>query len=87
MPTLMISGLKLSAHGSATFHDPHNYRFIVGTLQYGTITRLEITLNVNKVCHFIQSPLESQRKAVKRILWHLCVMISHGIHLQVPSNL
>ncbi|RVW82881.1 hypothetical protein CK203_038382 [Vitis vinifera] len=41
---------------------------ILGALQYVTITRLEIAFKVNKVHRFMQRPLASHRKAMKRIL-------------------
>ncbi|XP_025677945.1 uncharacterized mitochondrial protein AtMg00810-like [Arachis hypogaea] len=71
VPTPMVSSLKLSAHGEDVHQNPALYRSIVGSLQYATITRPEITFAVNKVSKFMHTPLQSHWKAVKRILQYL----------------
>nr|KYP37002.1 hypothetical protein KK1_041843 [Cajanus cajan] len=55
----MLSSYKLSIHGSDTLADSTFYRSVVGALQYATITRLELSFAVNKVCQFMAHPLES----------------------------
>ena len=55
----MVSGLKLSEHGSNIMLDPQLERSVVGTLQYVTITRPEISFFVNKACQIMQNPLDS----------------------------
>ncbi|KAL6334751.1 hypothetical protein AAG906_021410 [Vitis piasezkii] len=47
------------------------YRSVVGALQYITITRPEIAFSVNKVCQFMQKPLDTHWKVIKRILRYL----------------
>ncbi|KAM6543699.1 hypothetical protein CsatB_008146 [Cannabis sativa] len=85
--TPMISGQKLSAHGSEHFADPQMYRSIVGALQYLTITRPELSYSVNKVCQFMQKPLQSHWLAVKRILRYVAGTLQHGLHLTKSSSL
>lgn len=63
--TLMTSGQRLTAHGSDPVKDIHLYRSIVGALQYATIRRPETTCSVNKVCQFMQAPLETHWQAIK----------------------
>ena len=63
------------------------YRSIVGALQYVTITRLEISYCVNRMCQFMQNPLESHWKAVKRILRYLSGTLDYGLHLRRSSQL
>ena len=58
------------------------YRSIIGALQYVTITRLEIAYSVNKVCQYMQAPLESHWKLVKRILKYLKRTLHHRLHLR-----
>ena len=64
----MVSNCKLSRHGADAFHDPTLYRFVVGALQYATLTRPEISFTVNKVCQFMATPLDSHWIVVKKIL-------------------
>ena len=79
--TPMVFGLKLSKHGSDKFSDPSLYRFVIGALQYATVTRPEISFCVNKACQFMAEPLDSHWKAVKRILRYLGVTLYHGLQL------
>ena len=83
----MTSGQKLSAYGSEPFHDVKLYKSIVGALQYVTITRPELAYSVNKVCQYMQTPLESHWKVVMRILRYLKGTLHHGLHLRKPSAL
>jgi hypothetical protein len=68
------------------------YRSIVGTLQYLTLTRPDISFSVNKVCQYLHSPTTVHLTAVKRIfgIWNkllLWVLIFDNYHLLwlVPS--
>lgn len=58
-PTLMHTTCKLSKHGSDAFNDVHLYRFNIGTLQYVTLTRSNISFNVNKAFQIMTNPLTS----------------------------
>ncbi|RVW81312.1 Retrovirus-related Pol polyprotein from transposon RE1 [Vitis vinifera] len=60
-------------------------RSVVGALQYITITRPEIAFSVNKVCQFMQKPLDTHWKAVKQILRYLNGTTDLGIVLK-PSE-
>jgi histone deacetylase 1/2 len=82
--TPMVSSLKLSKFGTDSLPDPHEYRSIVGALQYVTLTRPEIAFCVNKVCQFLSNPLMTHWQAVKRILRYLLHTCHHGLLLQ-PS--
>ncbi|XP_061336883.1 uncharacterized mitochondrial protein AtMg00810-like [Gastrolobium bilobum] len=86
MPTPMISSSKLSSRDRSPYSAPTQYRSIVGALQYATITRPEITFSVNKVCQFMQNPLDTHWKAVKRILRYLSGTVSHGSIINPSSN-
>lgn len=77
----------LSIHGGSPLQDPITYRSIVGALQYCTLMRPDISFAVNKACQFMHSPIETHRQAVKRILWYLRGMMTHGISLQGSSDL
>ena len=83
----MTSNLKLSSSYGVPFSDPSLYRSIVGSLQYVTITRPELAFCVNKVCQFMQNPLDTYWKEVKRILRYLSDTSPFGLHLQRCSSL
>ncbi|CAJ2668996.1 unnamed protein product [Trifolium pratense] len=83
--TPMMSSCKLSKVGSDSVADPTLYRSVVGSLQYATITRPEISFAVNKVCQFMSAPLESHWTAVKRILRYLKGTSHIGLKL-FPTN-
>ncbi|CAH9056104.1 unnamed protein product, partial [Cuscuta epithymum] len=85
--TPMISSCKLTNTGSPCLPDPSTYRSVVGTLQYATLTRPEISYAVNKVCQFMAAPLQEHWKAVKHILRYLSGTITHGIIIKpLPLN-
>ncbi|XP_028794143.1 uncharacterized protein LOC114749774 [Neltuma alba] len=77
--TSMTMGLKLLKTGSVPMTNPQLYRSIIGALQYATITRPEISFAINKVCQFMQTPLDVHWKAVKRILRYLAGSLHDGI--------
>ena len=52
----MVSGLKLSEHGSNIMLDPQLERSVVGTLQYVTITRPEISFCQQGLPDYAKSP-------------------------------
>jgi histone deacetylase 1/2 len=51
--------------------DSTRYRSLVGALQYLTLTRPDITFDVNKVCQFLHAPTTTHLIAVKRILRYI----------------
>ena len=59
--------------------DPTLYRSIVGSLQYLTFTRPDITYAVNTICQFMSSPTEYHFGAVKIILRYLQGSMDNGI--------
>lgn len=62
------------------FRDPKLYRQTVGSLQYATITRPDITFAVNRVCQFMHAPTTLHWQAVKRILRYLNGTLQHCLH-------
>ena len=71
LPTPMINSVKLNTCDGDPIPNDTEYRSIVDTLQYITITQPDIALNVNKVYQLVQAPLNVHQKAVKRILRYL----------------
>lgn len=87
LPTPMSTGIKLSAKDGDIFEDVTLCRSTVEALQYLTITRPDIAYNVNRVCQFMQTPLLSHWKAVKRILRYLIGTLDYGIKITASSQL
>lgn len=80
-PCASPSALKSYSTGpDHPFHNPEFYRMIVGSLQYLTLTRPELSFVVNVVCQHMHLPLESHFTAVKRILRFMQGTISQGLH-------
>ena len=84
VPAHMVSNQSLSNSRSASFNNTQLYKSIVGALQYATITRLDITYNVIRVCQFMQAPLIAHWKTVNPMLpswysppWTLSPMLLH----------
>lgn len=61
----------MSRFDGEAFHDPSLYRSIVGSLQYLSLTRPDVSFAVNIVCQFLQRPTIHHWTAVKRILRYL----------------
>nr|KAJ0204217.1 hypothetical protein LSAT_V11C500278180 [Lactuca sativa] len=72
-------GSRLSKDGEP-FHDPTIFCQIMGSLQYATITRPNITYAVNRVCQFMHSPTVQHWQATKRILRYLKGTLHHCLH-------
>lgn len=65
--TPMVVSKTPSANGPL-FSNPTFYRFLIGALQYLTITRPDIAHAINSVSQFLHSPTEDHYLAVKRII-------------------
>lgn len=83
--TPITSGQALTGNGSVPFNNTQLCKSIVGALQYTTITRLEITFSVNKVCQFMQNLLLKHWQAVKRILRYLAGTLDMGLIMKPNS--
>lgn len=87
MTSPMATSSHLSRFSASTFSDPFLYLFIVGALQYLTITRPDIAYSVNNVSQFMQLPTDEHWAAVKCILRYLKRRTSYGLLLQPISRL
>jgi hypothetical protein len=79
--------LSLSDGDPLTLDDAINYRSVVGTLQYLTLTRTDISFSVNKVCQFLHAPTTAHWSAVKRTLHYLHGTCGLGILIRRSSSL
>jgi hypothetical protein len=79
-PTPLATSGKLSAHEgeSLTSEDATRYRSIIGALQYLTLTHLDISFAVNKVCQYLHASITEHQTTVKRILRFLKHTLGYG---------
>ncbi|KAJ0858993.1 putative RNA-directed DNA polymerase [Helianthus annuus] len=68
------------------FHDPTLYRSLVGALQYLTITRPDLSYDVNQVSQHFQFPTVSHFQSVKRILRYVKGTIAFGLCFSKPTT-
>ena len=85
--TPMSTTTSLSLYAGDPLLDPYTYQSIVGALEYCTITRLDISFAVNKVCQYMHAPTNYHWLVVKRILRYIKGTIKHGINFQASSDL
>lgn len=79
LPMSMIGGFQCSSQKGDPIENAHEYKSVLGALQYITITRTKIYFSVNKVCQYMEKPMDTQWKVVKRILKHLKGTTYQGI--------
>ncbi|XP_057744806.1 uncharacterized mitochondrial protein AtMg00810-like [Arachis stenosperma] len=87
VPTPVITSKKFSKHGAEYYSDPTHYLSIVRALQYYTFTRPEIAFSINKVSQFMQRPLFSHWRSVKRIFRYLAGTTEQGLLFHPSTNL
>uniref|UniRef100_A0A2N9HGK2 Reverse transcriptase Ty1/copia-type domain-containing protein n=1 Tax=Fagus sylvatica TaxID=28930 RepID=A0A2N9HGK2_FAGSY len=80
-----VSGSKMSQFDGDPLSDGTEYKQIVGTLQYCTLTRPDIAFSVNQLCQFMHSPTSAHWIAAKRVLSYLKGTIDHGLFLPTGS--
>ncbi|XP_020270978.1 uncharacterized protein LOC109846165 [Asparagus officinalis] len=80
-------GLQLSSLAPDPLPDHTIYRQMVGSLQYLTMTRLDLTYAVNHVCQFMQKPCSSHLAAVKRIFRYVKGTLSLGLRFSKDDSL
>ncbi|RVX03653.1 Retrovirus-related Pol polyprotein from transposon RE1 [Vitis vinifera] len=80
-----VVGQHLSTEGKL-FSDPTMFRSLAGALQYLTITRSDLSFNVNSICQFMHAPTEDHFRALKRILRYVKGTPHHGLQLHQQST-
>jgi histone deacetylase 1/2 len=79
-PTPLSMSEKLSlTTGSPPFEDITQYRNIVGSLQYLTLTRPDISFSVNKVCLYPHAPTTAHWTTAKHILRYIQGTLKIGL--------
>ena len=83
----MSSSIGISAFISDPIEDLSLYHSTVGSLQYLSLTQLDLAFSVNRVCQFMHRPTKLPWQAIKRILRYLKHTITHGLLLKrTPSS-
>ena len=67
--------------------DPTVFRQLVGSLNYLTITRPNISFAVQQVSQFMHTPRHLHLAVVRRIIKYLCGTPSHGLFFPTGSHL
>lgn len=84
--TLVRSGSCLSVHDGDHQSDPSAYRQIVGSLQYLTLTWLDVTYVVQHANQFMDCPTMSHWTTVKWILHYSKGTITIGLYIHKGSS-
>lgn len=71
---------SLSMHSGTPLANPTEYRSLVGSLQYLSLTRLDISFVVNKLSQYMQKPTEDHWVAIKRLLRYLAGPLHKGYY-------
>ncbi|KAI0525178.1 hypothetical protein KFK09_004570 [Dendrobium nobile] len=61
------------------------FRHLVGSLQYLTLTRPDISFTVNKLCQHMRSPDDTDIKLLKRLLRYIKGTIKFGLPITATS--
>jgi hypothetical protein len=87
--TPLSSTGKLLAHEGEVLSpgDATRYRSIVEALQYLTLTRLDVSFVVNKVCQYLHSLITIHWTTVKRILRFLKHTLGTGLHIRASPSM
>uniref|UniRef100_A0A2N9H2D8 Reverse transcriptase Ty1/copia-type domain-containing protein n=1 Tax=Fagus sylvatica TaxID=28930 RepID=A0A2N9H2D8_FAGSY len=85
--TPMASKQPCVADPDSPYKDVTEYRQIVGTLQYLTLTRPDLSYAVNSVCQYMHAPTNAHYQMVKRILRYVKGTLSLGVRILRESSL
>lgn len=86
LSTPMSTSSKVTTIDGHSFLDVTLYQSIVGSLQYLTLTRPDVSFAVNKVCQYMQNPCTEHWIAVKHILMYFKQAISFGLLIRRSSK-
>ncbi|CAA7057458.1 unnamed protein product [Microthlaspi erraticum] len=84
--TPMEANSLLTLHSGTALDDATEYRMVVGSLQYLSLTRPDISFAVNKLSQFMHRPTNEHWAAVKRVLRYLLGTKTHGIFLPAKNT-
>ena len=87
-PTPLSSSEKLSTFegGPLKKEESTRYKSTVGALQYLTLTRLDISFAINKVCQYLHAHNIAHWTTVKRIVRYIKYTVSLGLQFRRSSS-
>ncbi|KAG7564506.1 Ribonuclease H-like superfamily [Arabidopsis suecica] len=85
--TPMSSATSLTATNRVKLSDPTSYRATVGSLQYLSLTRPDISFAVNRLSQFMHAPTSVHEEAMKRVLRYLPGTVTKGIFFSASTPL
>eukprot|EP00253_Pinus_taeda_P033087 PITA_33087 len=86
LTTPMEQNLKFTSIEGKEFEDATKYRQLVGSINYLTTTRLDISFSVGILSRFMQKPCEGHWSAAKRVLRYLKETQDFGIKYTQVDN-
>ena len=78
---------KLCLNDGSSLTNPSQYRQVIGSLQYLSLTRPDISYAVNRLSQFMHRPTVTHWSAAKRVLRYLKQTIGHGLLLRRSSSM
>ncbi|GAA0182729.1 transmembrane signal receptor [Lithospermum erythrorhizon] len=86
-PTPLVSDWSSYDPNSPMFHDPSQYRRLVGRLLYLDFTRLDVTYYVHLLSQFLQQPIVSQWNVVLHVVKYLKGTANYGLFYSANTDL
>jgi len=83
--TPFVVGSHLTESGTPHC-DATQFRSLAGALQYLTLTRPDLSYNVNSICQYMHAPTTYHFRALKRILRYVKGTYHYGLQLSQHSS-
>ncbi|XP_038722012.1 secreted RxLR effector protein 161-like [Tripterygium wilfordii] len=84
--TPMVTNHKLSKEREGEEVNSLQYKSLIGSLRYLTITRPDIVYGMSLLSHYMETPRESHWRAAKRILRYVKGTFNFGLHYTYGQN-
>lgn len=82
--TPLVTHPPLILHGEL-LSDPTEYRQLIGSLQYLSLTRPDVAFAVNKLAQYMQRPTDQHMQALHRLLRYLSGTLNMGLTIHKQS--